>query len=71
MKDNTTKAIDTYVEKYKDKFRGSTFLGRSITELNSDQLRACICVLSDQIEQTKASHARERKMLNIFRAKGI
>ena len=68
---NTIRFIDKYVEKYKDQFEKATFFGCPISELNSDQLRALVCFLGDQIKENRESFDRERNMYKLFRSKGI
>jgi len=65
------KVFNSLVEKHKDKFNETLMFGTPISELESDELRACICVLGELDIQKMKEHQRERSMLNLFRKKGI
>lgn len=51
------------IKKYKDDFDLTTMFGIPISELDSESLRACICMLGEKELEDREDRIRERKFL--------
>ena len=63
--------LKNLVKEHEHKFDNTTMFGVPISELEEDELRACVCVLGEIEEQGRKDRQREREMMSLFRRKGI
>lgn len=55
------------IEECKPKFPLTTMFGIPLTELDAEELRACVCVLGQEKEAAMRDRIHEREMMTLFR----
>ena len=67
MNESQEKTFKKLLDENKHKFEKSTMFGISISELDADSLRACICILGEINSEQSESHLKSLGMMRSIR----